>query len=250
VDREAFCSLRQIIFEAGAESIGAGRGSMAVSGTAQNEWDEEMDEIHVELLIAELLKLSFLLRVSKVQFKPDADDHGRSGARDALIAAIRFISEALPHGTDLVVSLNQLLYALKDLDAGQVVPLLQPAKINNRPAAALATRLFRSMAAVLMELNQQAGLPRREAAERAARELNGLGYRDEAKQRITATQVENWRDNVKAPPAANDQGAQRYSLALEELQKLFPNKPQEAAKFLLDALPGLEAPTIPRKLPS
>jgi hypothetical protein len=209
-----------------------------------------MDEIRVEPLIAGLVKLSVMLQVSKYQFRPDAADHGRSGVRNALIAAIHLISEALPDRADLIEPLNQLLYALEDLDAGQVVPLLQPAKIMNRPPVALATRLFRSMAAVLMELNQQAGLPRREAAERAARDLNRLGYSDEAKQRITATQVENWRDNVKAPPSANDPGAQRYSFTLRNLQTLFPDKPQEAAKFFLDVLFDLQAPTIPGKLPS
>jgi hypothetical protein len=206
-----------------------------------------MDEVRVEPLIAELRKLSFLLRVSKAQFYPDADDHGRSGVRNALIAVINFISQVLPDGPDLASSLNELLLALKDLDVGQVVPMVQRANIENRPPISLATLLFRAMAAVLMELNQQAGLSRREAAVKAARELNRLGYRDGAKQRITAAQVEDWRDNVKAPQASNDLGAQRYSLSLEELQRQYPGKPQEAFKFVLDVLPGLSTPTIPGK---
>jgi hypothetical protein len=211
---------------------------------------EEMDEIRMEPLMAALVKLSVMLQVSKYQFRPDAADHGRSGVRNALIAVIDLITEVFPDRADLVSPLNEVLYALEDLDAGRVVPLLQRAKITNRPPTALATRLFRSMAAVLMDLNQQAGLPRRGAAEKAARDLNRLGHRDEAKQRITATQLETWRDHVKAPPSAKDPGAQRYSLVLRYLQRLFPDKPQEAAKFLLDALPDLQAPKIPGKLHS
>jgi hypothetical protein len=166
-----------------------------------------MNEIRVEPLIAEVWKLAFLLRVSKAQFNPDSDDHGRSGVRNALIAVIYFISRVLPDGPDLASSLNELLLALKDLDVGQVVPMVQRANVENRPPTSRSTLLFRAMAAVLMELNQQAGFPRREAAEKAARELNRAGYRDgPKKQRITAAQVEDWRDNVKAPRASNDLG--------------------------------------------
>lgn len=197
-------------------------------------------------LVGEFAKLATRLKVSKDRFRPDADDHGRSAARDALAAAIEFISEILPEGAELALPLHQVLYGLKDLDAGQVVPLLQRAEISNRPPDPLVARLFEAKAAALMELHRVAGLSRKEAGRAAARDLNRCGYRDAQRQPITGTQVMHWRDRVKAARLSTDLPAQRYRLCLDGLNALFPNKPREAVAFFLDALPRMIPPAIPQ----
>lgn len=202
--------------------------------------------LRVEPLISELRKLSSLLTLSNAQYKLGAEDHGRMGARDALIAVINFVSQAIPDGAELALPLNQLLYGLRDLDAGQVVPLLQPKKVTKRPPAPFATGLFRAMAAVLMELYQRAGMAREVAAAKAARDLTNLGYLDHKQKAISAAQVEDWRDKMRVEQRTKNPAGQRYSRTLAELEKRFPAKPLAAAQYLLDALPAIEPPAVPR----
>lgn len=195
-------------------------------------------------LLSDLAKLLNLLKVSKDRFRSDADDHGRSAARDALAAVVQFISEASLEGAELALTLHHLLYGLEDLDAGQVVPMLRPAEISNRPPDPLAARLFQAKAAALMELHRQDRLSRKGAARAAARDLNHCGYRDAKQQPITATQVMNWRNKVKAAQLSKDLAAQRYRTCLAELNARFPKRPREAVAFFLDALPRITPPAI------
>lgn len=197
-----------------------------------------------DLLLGEVAKLSLLLRISRMQFNPEADDHGRSGVRNALIGIIHFISTVYGDGYELVSPLNQLLYGLKDLDDGRVIPLLEAATINHRPPDARETQRMKAIAAVAMELHVKAGLSRSDAAAQAARDLDKHGCRDEDDQRITGKQVENWR--YRAREGGSGDLARQYSMILIELEKLFPKQPGQALQVLLDTIAELAPSAIPQ----
>jgi hypothetical protein len=78
------------------------------------------DEVTVPGLLGEILKLTALLKASQASFDPDAPDHGRSGVKNALIAFQWFVARVCPNGAELVLPINELLYALEDLDISVV----------------------------------------------------------------------------------------------------------------------------------
>ena len=190
--------------------------------------------------LGELLNFSFLLKVARTQFHTEDPDHGRSGARNTIIAAIHFISRVLPDGPELVLPLKSILYGLEDLDNGHVPPILTRAKLGKKGPVALGSRITRAMAAALMDLYQQAGQERRASAISASQKMNHLGYRDDKRMKISATQVENWRDTMKENQGADDLPARQYATTLSMLAGMFPGKPERAAEFFLQNLPFIE----------
>jgi hypothetical protein len=198
-------------------------------------------------LSVELQTLEKCLRFAVDAFRATAGSERRVPVRIALNALSNFVGNVFSLDQDLRLPLNELLYGLHDLDHGQIVAVLQPAKVSHRPKSALRTDVMRAGAAALMDLYRQAGMARKQAAMHAAIKLNELGYRDEKDQRIDAKNVERWRDELKSPQDKSDEAAGRYQFILEWLKFSHPAKPGEAAEFLLGALPDLSAPSIPKK---
>lgn len=207
-----------------------------------------MDETFLtQALATDLRELALRLRVASNGFQASAENKRRPAVRIALSALSEFVSNAFALDQELCLPLNQLLYGLEDLDGGPPGLLLKPTKVSHRAKKPLAIRLFRAMAAALMDIYQQADVPRKVAASRAANKLNGLGYRDEKGQRIAPKNIERWRDELKAPMGKSDLAVDRYRFMLEILNSKHPNEPESAAEFLLDVLPGIAARSIPRK---
>jgi hypothetical protein len=207
-----------------------------------------MDEkYNTQTLAVDLRQLSLQLQLASKGFQVSAESKRRPAVRVALSALSNFVSNVFAPDQELCLPLNQLLFELQDLDGGPPGSLLKPTKISHRAKTPLAIRLFRAMAAALMDIYQQADVPRKVAASRAANKLNELGYRDERGQRIVPKKVESWRDELKAAKGKGDFAVDRYKFMLEIVKSKYPNEPETAAQFLLDALPGIAARTIQRK---
>jgi hypothetical protein len=89
---------------------------------------------------------------------------------------IELISTLYPDEPSFAMPLNGLPYDLDDLDHSRVAPLLQPAKVSNRPRTALSEDLFRAIvAAAMTRLVSGTELKRDEAARDIARRLSKMG---------------------------------------------------------------------------
>jgi hypothetical protein len=132
--------------------------------------------------------------------------------------------------------INEILYALKDIQSGRKPPLFEKGK--SKKGIATKENAFRSDAAVLMELYQEAGSDRKKAAREVATRLNALGHRNNSKE-ITAGNVEDWRDKLKA---GNENEKGRYLWALKTLGEGFPGQPLKAADFFIHTFTDLHPP--------
>jgi hypothetical protein len=203
-------------------------------------------ERNLEALAAELQTLETSLRLATDAFCASTGSERRCAVRAALNVLSNFVGNVFSLDQDLRLPLNQLLYELHDLDHGQVGPLLKRSEVSHRAKKPLASGFLRASAAALMDLYQQDNVPRDQAARRAAIKLNERGYRDDKGRRITAKEVERWRDELKSPRDKGDAAVVRYNCVLEWLKSSHPGKPDAAAEFLLDALPDGIAPSIPK----
>lgn len=204
---------------------------------------------NLEALAIELQTLSKRLRFAVEAFKRSPENDRRAAVRMAVNASSEFVGNVFSLDQDLRLPLNQLLYGLADLDNGQVVPFLKPAKVRHRARRSLTTGHLRAAGAALMDIYQQGCMARESAAARAAAKLSGAGYRDEKGKRITGKNVVRWRDDLKARHRKNADDVRRYNtiLSLFKLEK--PSDAETVALSLLDALPDLVAPSIPRNPP-
>jgi hypothetical protein len=200
-----------------------------------------------QVLTAELLKLSALLRQATDGFQAGNSEMRRPAVRIALGGLSEFVGNVFALDQELRLPLNHLLYGLHDLDHGQSGSLLKRTKVRHRSKGPLSVRLFHAMAAALMDVYQQAKPPRESAAIRAAHKLNELGYRDEKGQHIAAKSVNRWRNELNAVRGKGDLAADRYKYLKKMLKSKYPDRPEKAAQFLLDVLPGIATRTIPRK---
>lgn len=196
-------------------------------------------------LTPELVRLHHKLQFATKEFRSRAGNERRPAVRIVLNALSDFLGNVYALDQDLRLPINELLYAIDDLDRGKVVALLKPAKVDHRPPNPLSNGLLRADAAALMDIYQQDKMTREQAASQAAFKLNELGYRNENGQRIAAKEIENWRDQMKERQGKEDIAAAQYAKLLSELKSKYPNEPKKAAQFLLDVLPDMIPPTIP-----
>jgi hypothetical protein len=154
-----------------------------------------------------LSDLAFRLEFARDRYPSDPLDSGRYSAKAALGACIMFILRTVPNGLDLVLPLRELLDGLDDLDRNCVGRMLRPQSIGGGHPIPRSVEIFRAMAAALMEINRRS-VGRKAAAEKAAKDLNELGFCDERGGPITAARLEDWRDNIKR--RGNTTGAKRF----------------------------------------
>jgi hypothetical protein len=207
----------------------------------------ETAERSIAALAGQLQMLSHSLRCSVKEFRASPENERRHAIGVAVKALSEFIGNVFALDQDLHQPLDALLYALDDLDHGQVGPLLQRSEIDHRAKKPLSESLFRADAAALMDFYRQDGMPRKQAAMHTVSKLNELGYRVNGDRRIAAKEVERWRDELKSPRDASDPAACRYNFVLEQLKAKYPSGPEMAAKILSDILPDMFAPSIPKK---
>jgi hypothetical protein len=208
------------------------------------------DEVAQPAFLKDILKLTFLMRASQAMFDPDAPDHGRTGVKNALIALQWFVARVCPDGTELVMPINELLYAFEDLDNGRLSPMFHHVVSGGRHPKALSTKLFRAMAAVIMTLYQNPKMGVEDPALAAARKLSQLGYRDDKKERITGDQVNAWRNEVRSTKRKNTPEGKRYRTTLLALRKQYPSDPQGAVQLVLSSMPAMHRLSITRKVPT
>jgi hypothetical protein len=143
--------------------------------------------------------------------------------------------------------LRQLNYALHDLNRGKVVPLLAPQKMSYRPRDSIAKEGFMAFAAVCMELLVESGISRGTAAQQVANDLNARGYRRTHNSRITAKYVEDWRDRMRSGSPSESEAVARFERILEQCRS---SDPQAAANSILERIPLVVPPEIPKKSPA
>ena len=187
----------------------------------------------------QLLKLHFVLGAVQSEFDAGSFEQKRASLRLALIALSGVIANTFPNGAELAAPINELAYALEDLDQGRRPALLQAPKARRgRPGTSNSSRLFRALAAALMEFELRTEGSKERAARRAARHLAQLGYTDRGSE-ITFKQVQEWREEMSAAPVSSvDRGAQRYHYTVRMLTEAFPEDPRAAVSLLLESLPG------------
>src|SRR5260370_6512593 len=134
-------------------------------------------KISAELLAA-LSFLSKALRVASGSFSLAAKDHGRASVRIALVGIIKLLAELYPNEPSFQLPLNELLYALEDLDRGKIAPLLKPAKVAHNPGNTLSEALFRAIPAAAMDRLIAGKMSRELAARTVARTLSKMGNKN------------------------------------------------------------------------
>ncbi|MFY9836128.1 MAG: hypothetical protein WAK55_06595 [Xanthobacteraceae bacterium] len=168
----------------------------------------------------------------------------RKVAANILIKVIDLIMELYPKNPEWVITLDQLLYGLKDLDRGKPNVLFEPVKLDNRPPNTIADVIFRAIPAAAMTcLMRKDGIKRAEAAETIARKLRKLGYKDRSGAAIKTAQIAQWREEAMARRPKEQLAARRYRDALNEVKGMTP---EEAVTYLLASLPNLPPPHFPQ----
>jgi hypothetical protein len=192
------------------------------------------------------LRLFFgALRMAAAGYNPSRPINARAGVRIALVGIIQLISELYPDAPTVLLPLNELLYALNDLDLGKVVPLLTPTKVSHSPGTALSDILFRAIAAAAMTcLVDRTTMSRHEAAKDIAKRLSRGGFAHPSGKEITPNQITKWRETMMTELASENRAVARYRAALDWVKD---KEPQAAVQFLLDALPDLSPATNPKK---
>ena len=191
-----------------------------------------------------LKRMAGMLEWAQTMYLSEMPDRERIAARTAVAACINFVIATIPNGIDLVLPLRDLNYALHSLDQGISVAMLKRAKKTGGRKTPISTEVFRSMAAVLMELYSKAGSGRSQAAENAAERLAEMGYRDDGGQMIAASQIEDWRDKVNE--GGDSLGVKRFRKALEVVGKIQPDDPDKAIELVLESLSAIRRPDVPQ----
>ena len=139
------------------------------------------------------------LQTASKGYSPSPPELARAAIRTALVGTIQLISHLYPDEPSFPAPLNQLLYALNDLDHGKVPALLKPTKVFNRPGTALSEDLFRAIVAAAMTRRMETPeTSRTEAARDIARRLSKMGGKHSSGAVITASQIGKWRESSRA----------------------------------------------------
>lgn len=202
-------------------------------------------------IATQLLRLRLGLTAAAKHFNSSAEDHGRVGVQLALFELDFFLRGLFgTQHASIFMPLNQLRYALIDLDRGKVVPLLTPKKTKNRPKDSSAKEALRSSAAVAMELFMKGKVQRKQAARNVAKRLSEMGYEHSPGKQISAKHVEDWRDRMMTERPSEFEPAGRFHRLVPQLELRFRDNPLAAATYLLQQIAATAPPDIPKKPPS
>jgi hypothetical protein len=201
-------------------------------------------------IMKEIMELRQRLTFAAEKFEKGAPDGGRSGVHITLRVLEDFL--AAMFGTNdpkVFIPLRQLQYALYDLDRGKVVPLLARKKVTHRPRDSAAKEALMALAAGCMELFVEGGVARKLAARQVADALHANGHRNGPSKRITAQNVEDWRDRMRLGSPSENLAVGRFRRIAVDYRSMFPD-PVTAANHILKRIPLVAPPEIPKKPPA
>ncbi len=205
------------------------------------------NEPNVAAQLAAIVVFTNTLReVSKI-YGGRPPEESREAIKFALHGVIQLISGLYPTEPAFPRPLNDLLYALHDLDHGSVGPLLTPTMVSNRPGMALSEELFRAIVAATMTRLMEGGKKKKDAAREVARRLAKMGGKTASGAIVRAGQIEKWREKMMTERAAENKDVARYQEALKMLGGM---KPEEAVDLLLSSLTDLSPSNFPKKPPA
>jgi hypothetical protein len=191
-----------------------------------------------------VLQLLSTLELASALFDPSDPKAGRK----SIIIILRALNDfliAVDAQKPSHAPLNELIYALADLDRGRVSPLLRKTKVKHRSKNSIADEFLRTFAAVAMDLMMQEKLPRKMAAKRVAGELTKMGYRHPTRGAIRAQHIEDWRDEISREGRRSERHMQ-FCRVREEAVTHRPDRPFDKAVFLLERLPAAFPPRAAR----
>jgi len=165
---------------------------------------ESFDDEQREALAAACGKLSHALEEGTRQYYKRSDDSTRAAAIMQLEAAIYFIEAFDCSNGTLTLPLQQLLWTLKDLDAGIVGPMAKEKPISNRSPDTTLRKATKAYAATTMQflMDISADKRKRPAAEAVAKILGQAGMTIKRTRSddsiIDWNTVAEWRDQILA----------------------------------------------------
>ena len=118
-----------------------------------------------------LIELKDTLRLAASTFNESTTDQRRAAVLWYLGAIGDYLRAVLgPQEGAALTPLNQLVYALVDLERGKTAKLLRAAKVKGRPRDSAGQEGFRAFGAVAMDLLMEGMVPRKQAARTRGRE--------------------------------------------------------------------------------
>jgi hypothetical protein len=190
-----------------------------------------------------VLQLLSTVELASALFDPSDPKAGRK----SIIIILRALNDlliAVDAQKPSHAPLNELIYALADLDRGRVSPLLRKTKVRHRSKNSIADEFLRTFAAAAMDLMMQEK-PRKVAANRVASELTKMGYRHPTRGAIRAQHIEDWRDEISQEGRRSERRMQ-FCRVREEALAHPPDRPFDKAVFLLERLPAAFPPRVAR----
>lgn len=159
---------------------------------------------------------------------PSGSKQTRAVAGNALVCICNLIEELRPENPTCVRPLQQLLYALKDLDHGYTGDLLKKCKPRGRASKEVEEVLVRSLISAAMTCLMNAGRKRHDASRDIHRQLQKMGFvfpdrirkvTSQASYRPGA-QVEKWRERIMEEERSGSLADNVYRDALEHVKGL------------------------------
>jgi hypothetical protein len=162
-----------------------------------------------------------------------SDTYERSAAIIQLKAILDFFRGTAAQS--LTVPLVVLCNALQDLESGAKPPMLSPKTVKNRPPDDVVLRTAKVVAAVIMdELFEHGRLSRDKAAQEVAKIFCEYGLQNFRGRDISASIIEDWRDQAKQAAENSKLGREYKRLRSIDAQVLAQNAPLENKRdFLL-----------------
>ena len=102
-----------------------------------------------------------------------------------------------------------------------------------------------AFAAACMELFVEGGVARKAAARRVANNLHAHGYSLDRGKRITAQNVEDWRDRMRTGSASEDEAVARFRRIVDQYRLPDPQKAANCALERVRLVVPLEIPENP-----
>ena len=171
--------------------------------------------------------VTYDLEIARQQFDTDQAASGRWGVMTALDVLNRLGTVLLgDRAADLLTPIRNLQHALHDAEDGKSHPLLVPKKLSVRPPDRTEHLGLAGVAAVLMQLQMDAGEAKPNAARQVARRLDKLGYQTPQGKTITSNRVTEWRDRAMRERPVADIVAGRYDRMLSSAKTNFSRESQ------------------------
>jgi hypothetical protein len=162
------------------------------------------------------------------QSTPDSD---RSQAITVLGSLVSMIEAIDPEaGRRVAIPLNQLRFALMQLNFGLVVPLLQPPKLKSgRPSDSFARVALRGLTSGVISILMEVGLSRTESAKKVAAVLRARKI-----EKVNWTTIARWRYQAPRPGRRPHRAFRTYQIVIWKekavVEELNRGSPNEAAR--------------------